>query len=95
MELVKWLAVGVLAAAAFCGLRPTPAAAEDDDTYVAPSDEDGSAETLREEGQSGFDTAGSFYISEDDYDAGSGGDGTWAPDVPEPSEPEYVEDDGD
>jgi hypothetical protein len=67
--------------------------AEEDDTdvYVAPLDENASDEALREEAGSGFDTPGSFYISEDDYDAGAQDDDSWSPDVPEVPEPEVVD----
>lgn len=78
---------------AFAALDMT-AVAEDDDIYVAPLDEDGSDETLSEEASSGFDAAGSFYIDEDDYYSGTSGDGTWDPDIPEVSPPEFV-DEGD
>jgi hypothetical protein len=64
---------------------------EDTDIYVAPLDENASDEALREEAGSGFDTAGPFYIPEDDYDAGAQADGTWSPDVPEVTEPEPVD----
>jgi hypothetical protein len=93
VKLFKWAAVVVVAAAAaFFVLPAAPAAADDDDDiYVAPLDEGGSDEALREEAGSGFDTPGSFYIDEDDYNAGSSEDGTWDPDVPEPEASEYNE----
>ena len=94
MNLFKWAAVVVVAAAAaFFVLPAAPAAADDDDDiYVAPLDEDGSDEALREEASSGFDTPGPFYIDEDDYEAGSTEDGTWDPDVPEPEASEDTDD---
>jgi hypothetical protein len=92
MQLFKWAAVVVVAAAAFFVLSAAPAAADDDDDiYVAPLDEDGSDEALREEAGSGFDTAGSFYIDEEDYEAGSTEDGTWDPDVPDAGDPEETD----
>jgi len=92
VKLFKWAAVVVVAAAAaFFVLPAAPAAADDDDIYVAPLDEDGSDEALREEASSGFDTAGSFYIDEDDYEAGSTEDGTWDPDVPDVEDPEETD----
>lgn len=84
MSYLKWAAALVFAAAAVFVLPAAPAAAEDDDIYVEPLDEDGSAETLSEEASSGFDSAGSFYIDEEDYEAGTPEEGTWDPDVPEP-----------
>lgn len=66
------------------------AAADDEDIYVSPLDEDGSDETLSEEASSGFDTEGSFYIDGDDYYSGTSDDGTWDPDIPEVSPPEEV-----
>ena len=97
MNLFKWAAVVVVAAAAaFFVLPAAPAAADDDDDiYVAPLDEDGSDEALREEASSGFDTPGPFYIDEDDYEAGSTEDGTWDPDVPDVPDPEASEDTDD
>jgi hypothetical protein len=95
MKSRKWAAAAVFAAAvALVAFGVTPAGAdEEEDIYVAPLDEDGSDEALREEASSGFDTSGPFYIDEDDYEAGSPGDGTWDPDVPEPEPSEYYEDD--
>ena len=94
MKHLKWAAAAVFTvAAAFFVLSATPAAAdEEEDIYVAPLDEEGSDEALREEAGSGFDTSGPFYIDEEDYDAGSSEDGTWDPDVPEA---EASEDTGD
>ena len=105
---MKFLKLNLILAAALAAgcfsLLAAPARAEDadgdgvDDVYVAPLDEDGSDETIREEGGSGFDNAGPFYINEDDYNAGDQGDGTWSPDVPDVPEPtpvEETEDDGE
>jgi hypothetical protein len=94
MQHLKWAAAVAIAAAAFFALGAAPAAAEDDDINVAPLDEYGSDETMSEEASSGFDSAGSFYIDEEDYEAGTPGDGTWDPDVPDASDPGEV-DDGD
>jgi hypothetical protein len=96
MDLFRWAAVAaVIAAAAFSVWSAPPAVADDDDDiYVAPLDEEGSDEALREEAGSGFDTAGPYYIDEEDYYAGSSEDGTWDPDVPDASDPGEV-DDGD
>lgn len=82
--------INVLTAALRCGallvlglffmLPATPALAEDgesviDDTYIAPLDEDGSDESLREQGGSGFDTPGPVSVDEDYYnDTESGSD---------------------
>ena len=68
-----------------------PAIAEDNDIYVAPLDEEGSDESLREAAGSGFDTPGPFYIEEDDYEAGAQDDGTWDPDIPDVPPPTIVE----
>jgi hypothetical protein len=91
MQHLKWAAAVAIAAAAFFALGAAPAAAEDDDINVAPLDEYGSDETSSEEASSGFDSAGSFYIDEEDYEAGTPGDGTWDPDVPDPEASEYNE----
>jgi hypothetical protein len=91
MDLFKWAVVA--AAVAFFVIPAAPAAADDDDDiYVAPLDEEGSDEALREEASSGFDTPGPFYIDEEDYEAGSPEDGTWDPDVPEPEASECNDD---
>lgn len=93
---LAWYAA-LAAAIVFLGFAAAPARAEDedgdgyDDIYVAPLDEDGSDEALREGAGSGFDTAGPVTIGEDDYDAGDQGDGTWEADVPDASEPEPVD----
>jgi len=96
MDLFRWAAVAtIVAAAAFSVWSAPPAVADDDDDiYVAPLDEEGSDESLREEAGSGFDTPGPFYIDEEDYNAGSSEDGTWDPDVPDATNPDDV-DDGD
>jgi hypothetical protein len=94
------LCVALAAAAVVFVFKAAPARAdeESDDTgtgdiYVAPLDEDGSDETLRDEAGSGFDNAGPFYIPEDAYNEGDQGDGTWSPDVPDVPEPTPVEED--
>ena len=58
------------------GIAPlaTPAFADDDesvieDTYVAPLDLNTSDEDVREQGSSGFDTAGPVVVEPDYYDS--------------------------
>jgi hypothetical protein len=92
MQHLKWAAAVAIAAAAFFAWGAAPAAADDDEINVAPLDEYGSDETLSEEASSGFDTAGSFYIDEEDYESGTPDDGTWDPDVPEPEVSDDTED---
>lgn len=93
---VAWMAI-LGAAIGLFGFAAPAAWAEDadgdgyDDIYVSPQDDESSDEAARENAGSGFDTPGSFYIDEDDYDAGAGDDGTWSPDVPETSPPEPVD----
>ncbi len=94
-----WLYLAAALAVGSLSFSAAPALAddgEDDAVYVAPSDDDGSDEAVRSEGESGFDTPGSLYIDEDDYDAGAQDDGTWEPAVPDVPEPEPIEaDDAD
>jgi len=102
MRLLKIGLVVAFAALAVFAFAAAPARAEDadgdgyEDVYVAPLDESGSDEAVREEAGSGFDTAGPVTIGEDDYDQGDQGDGTWEADVPEASEPQPEDvDDGE
>jgi len=94
-QIIQWAFV---TAATMLIISVAPALADDDiDGYVdlgvdvAPLDEEGSAEYLRESGELGFDKPGPLYIDEADCEAGAQDDGTWVPDVPDVPPPTIVE----